>query len=235
MQKLLMPFNKCMMLCGYKNPEYTKYWGYKHYGVDISTIQGNASNDHRVLASGDGTVIDCGFDNSGGNIILIRYNDVYNHKTGKVQSLIARYMHLASINVKAGQNVSALEAIGIEGKSQTKGYHLHIEFETDINYPYHSPQVSGRDDKLTRKQGNILLHGPEDATINPSHIFYIGEGQTIVEPTYAPNWLNSEDLIIPKLDNNIYEEYKKALSELAKEKNKTASLKNDILNILKNY
>lgn len=54
MQYLVMPFTRCMMLCGYKNPEYTKYWGYPHYGVDISTIQGGASDDHRILASAKG-------------------------------------------------------------------------------------------------------------------------------------------------------------------------------------
>ena len=40
MHKLIMPFKRQMMLCGYKNAEYQKYWGYPHYGVDISTIQG---------------------------------------------------------------------------------------------------------------------------------------------------------------------------------------------------
>lgn len=27
-QKLKMPFKSQMMLCGYKNAEYKKYWGY---------------------------------------------------------------------------------------------------------------------------------------------------------------------------------------------------------------
>lgn len=199
MQKLIMPFGRQMMLCGYKNVEYTKHWGYPHYGVDISSIQGGAGADSNIYASGNGTVLACGFDNSGGNVIVVLYKDCYNHSTGKSCDLIARYMHLTTIAVAVHELVSVGQLLGAEGNTKTGDFHLHLEFDTDVNYPLHSPQVSGKDDHLTAAQGNILRKGI-DSTMNPSHILHIGEGQVIVSPTYNPAWLNQEDFNIPKLD-----------------------------------
>lgn len=208
MQKLIMPFKSQMMLCGYKNPNYKKYWKFDHYGVDISTIQGNAGTDHNIYASGDGEVISCGWDNSGGNVVIVKYPQVYNRAKHEYKDLIARYMHLKSINVKAGTKLSAGTIIGEEGKSATGDFHLHIEFDTDTKYPNYSPQVSSRDDSKTVAQGNILRHGI-DSSVNPSDIFYIGRDQKIVAPTYNPAWLNQCDFNIPKLDNySFYKVYK---------------------------
>lgn len=199
MQKLLMPFQSQMMLCGYKNPNYRKHWGYNHYGVDISTIQGGAGSNHNIYASGAGQVVACGFDNSGGNVVVVVYPDAYNHYTKKSCDLVARYMHLANITAKKGQTIRVGDVLGVEGKTQTGDYHLHIEFDTDTKWPLHSSQVSSADDKKTTAQGNILLHGPVDSTVNPSHIFHVGDGQRVVPPTYNPTWLNPEDKSIPSL------------------------------------
>lgn len=35
--------------------------------------------------------------------------------------------------------------------------------------------------------------------MNPSGLLYVGEGQVVVDPTYNPAWLNSEDFTIPVL------------------------------------
>ena len=59
-QRLLMPFAKQMMLCGYKNANYKNYWKYAHYGVDISTIQGKAGDDPIIYASRSGYLSACG-------------------------------------------------------------------------------------------------------------------------------------------------------------------------------
>lgn len=198
MQKLIMPFCSQMMLCGYKNTRYTAAHGYLHYGIDVSTIQGAAGSDHTVYASGEGKIIACGFDNSGGNVVVMVYPEAYNHKTAKYCDLVARYMHLASIAVKAGQTVRQGDVLGVEGNTQTGDYHLHLEFDTDTKWELYSPQVSSADDKKTAAQGNILKKGT-DSVVNPSYVLHLGKGQQIVKPTYNPAWLNPEDYTIPTL------------------------------------
>ena len=192
MQYLVMPFTRCMMLCGYKNPEYTKYWGYPHYGVDISTIQGGASDDHRILASGEGVVLAAGKDSRLGYGAAVLYKDVFNHQTGETVSVVGRYMHMKSMLVKQGDAVQAGTVIGEEGKEGTTDYHLHLEFDTDVTPAYGtwSPQVAGT--------GGFWKKGV-DSTINPSHLLYVGPGQSLEKPTYNPAWLNSEDFTIPAL------------------------------------
>ena len=189
MQKLIMPFKKQMMLCGYKNAEYQKYWGYPHFGVDISTIQGQGGDDPTVYASGYGVVLLAGWDAKLGGAVCVLYSDVYNHKTGEVYSVVARYMHLASVSVKTGDAVKEGSVIGIEGKEGTGDYHLHLEFDTDIKYPQYSPQVAG---STFWKKGT-------DSSVNPSYLLHVGEGQEIVEPVYNPAWLNKEDMAIPAI------------------------------------
>ena len=189
MQKLTMPFTAQMMLSGYKNAKYLAHWGYAHYGVDISTIQGNAGSDHKIYASGTGKVVLAGLDNNVGNCVAVQYDDCYNHKTGKTCSLVARYMHLASIAAKVGQAVTAGTVLGVEGNTGTTDPHLHIEFDTDCQWPAYSPQVKG---------GTVIRKGT-DSTVNPSYILHVGTGQKIVAPTYNPAWLNAEDYTIPAL------------------------------------
>lgn len=195
MQKLIMPFFRCMMLCGYKNKKYQSYWGYPHYGVDISTIQGNASDDPHILASGNGTVLAAGKDTRLGYGAAILYKDVYNHKTGEIYDVVARYMHMRSLNVSKGQKVSVGDVIGIEGKEGTGDYHLHLEFDTDVtpSYATWSPQVAGT--------GGFWKKGT-DSTVNPSYLLYIGEEQELADPTYNPEWLNTEDFNIPKIQED---------------------------------
>ena len=195
MQYLIMPFTRCMMLCGYKNPQYTKYWGYPHYGVDISTIQGGASDDHRILASGEGVVLAAGKDSRLGYGAAVLYQDVLNHHTGETISVVGRYMHMKSLLVKEGDTVQAGPVIGEEGKEGTADYHLHLEFDTDVTpaYATWSPQVAGT--------GGFWKKGV-DSTVNPSYLLYVGPGQSLEKPTYNPAWLNPEDFAIPPLQDD---------------------------------
>ena len=211
MQKLIMPFKKQMMLCGYKNPEYQKHWGYPHYGADISTIQGGAGDDPTVYASGDGIVLEAGKDSKLGYALCVLYSDAYNHKTGQSGSVVARYMHLSKLIAKAGDVVRRGAPLAVEGKEGTGDYHLHIEFDTDLAYSRYSPQVAGSD---FWKKGT-------DTTIDPSHLFYVGEGQEIVKPTYNPAWLNADDFNIPNVPvvldyKALYEEAAQKLEKIAK-------------------
>ena len=194
MQYLVLPFTRCMMLCGYKNPNYEKHWGYPHYGVDISTYQGGASDDHRILASGEGVVMAAGKDSRLGYGAAVLYKNVFNHQTRDTVSVVGRYMHMKSLSVKAGDTVQAGTVLGDEGKEGTTDYHLHLEFDADITpaYATWSPQVAGT--------GGFWKKGV-DSTVNPSHLLHIGPGQSLDDPTYNPAWLNSEDLAIPRLES----------------------------------
>lgn len=211
MQKLIMPFKRQMMLCGYKNPEYQKHWGYPHYGVDISTIQGKAGDDHVIYSSGEGTVVAVGKDNSLGWGVAVLYKNCINHKAGVAADLIARYMHMSEVYVTEGQQVAAGTPLALEGKEGTGDYHLHLEFDTDTAYPAYSPQVS---------LGHSFWKKGTDSSINPSFVLHIGEGQEVVKPTYNPAWLNDEDFAIPKLTLEpdykvLYNKAMAALSEIA--------------------
>jgi len=186
-QKLLMPFKAQMMLCGYKNEEYQKYWGYPHYGVDISAHEINS--DHNVLASGDGIVVAAARDNSLGCGIAILYKDCIS-RNGEKADLIARYMHLSAMKVSKHDVVKAGDILGLEGKEGTQDYHLHLEFDTDLIYPTYSPQVSNNH--------TFWMKGI-DTTVNPSMWLFVGDNQEIAKPTYNPAWLNPEDFNIPKI------------------------------------
>lgn len=195
MQHLVMPFTRCMMLCGYKNPQYTKHWGYLHYGVDISTHQGGASDDHRILASGEGVVVAVGKDSRLGYGAAVLYRNVFNHQTGETVSVVGRYMHMKSLLVKEGDVVQSGTVIGEEGNEGTTDYHLHLEFDTDVTpaYATWSPQVAGT--------GGFWKKGV-DSTVNPSYLLHVGPGQSLEEPTYNPAWLNPEDFVIPQLQGD---------------------------------
>ncbi len=209
MQKLLVPFKKQMLLCGYKNPEYKKYWGYQHYGTDISTIQGGAGDDHTVYASGDGTVAAAGKDNSLGWGIAVIYKDCLNHKTGEIYDLTARYMHMAECYVAVGQKVCADTALALEGKEGTEDYHLHIEFDTDTDDPLFSPQVS---------KGHSFWKKGIDTSVDPSLVMHTSGERVIVEPVYNPAWLNTEDFNIPAAVCEEAETDYRSLYEAAKSK-----------------
>jgi murein DD-endopeptidase MepM/ murein hydrolase activator NlpD len=185
LQKLILPYKSCKVVAGYKRPAYRSYWGYDHYGCDYVGV---GSLD--IIASGNGTVLTAGYDNNVGNTVCILYPDAYNHKTGKTQSLIARYMHLKSISVKVGQKLKAGDKIGVEGATGRGNWssHLHIEFDTDTKWPNYSPQVAG---------ANLIKKGV-DSTVNPSHVFHKGRGQSI--SNYGtPNYTVQDDWMLPEI------------------------------------
>lgn len=191
-QRLKMPFSGQMALCGYKNAKYQQHWGYAHYGMDLSSIQGGAGKDPTVLASGEGEVLAAGKDTRLGYGLAVLYRGAYNHKTGQTVDVVARYMHLRSIAVGLGDRVQPGTALGVEGKEGTTDYHLHLEFDTDTTpaYATWSPQVAGT--------GGFWKKGT-DTTLDPAYLLHVGSGQTMAKPTYNPEWLNPDDLTIPAL------------------------------------
>lgn len=192
MQKLRVPFKKSTMVCGYKTQRYLQAWGYQHYGIDISTYQGTTVSDHTIYASGEGVVVASGWDSKLGGALCIQYNDVYNHQTGKVQNVVARYMHMNKVLVKKGDKVSLDTPIGIEGNQGTTSYHLHMEFDTDCNYPTWTPQVS--------KGLSFWVRGT-DSTVNPSYILHADENHVLLPDNWSDGWLNDIDRNIPVIES----------------------------------
>lgn len=239
MQKLIMPFrSNQMLLCGYKHPKYKQIWNFSHYGIDISAHYGKG--DTTIIASGEGKVVACGYDNSGGNVIVVQYFEAYNENTGKYADVIARYMHLSKISVTTGQTVKHGDTLGLEGNTKTTDYHLHLEFDSDTKYPCYSPQVSSADDKKTAAQGNILRKGT-DSSLNPVYLLHITGGQTIVPTSYANSTLVSEADKNYKIiattaalsDTAGYKVlYEKALAEMQAEKNKYDALVSGIKELI---
>lgn len=177
-----------MILTGYKTAQYKKSWGYPHYGIDISSIQGGqTTKDNMIRASGDGMVMWCRYDvptggaKSLGWAIAIKYDNCIS-RDGKVSDLIVRYMHsqyyidqygvthdgyykdsngrrILGEKIIAGRIVKAGEPIAMEGKVGTADYHVHFEMDTDTNYPEYTPQVSA---------GHSGWPQGRDSTVNPS-------------------------------------------------------------------
>ena len=154
--------------------------------------QGGAGEDDTVYASGAGKVVATGWDSKLGGAVCVQYDDVYNHKTGETISVIARYMHLKSVSVKTGDMVTLDTPLGVEGKEGTGDYHLHLEFDADLKYPKWTPQVSS---------GLSFWVRGVDSTINPSYLLHQDDFHVLVEPTYNPEWLNSEDFTIPFVED----------------------------------
>ena len=179
-QKLILPVDKMQMTAAYKNAKYREYWGFGHYGVDCIHTQ----KLRNVHALGDGEVIACGMDGSVptgsssrlGNCIVIVYKDVIcNDST--VRDLACRMFHFDSIAVKKGDKVKAGQTIGVYGNTgaSTSGPHLHIEFDTDIEYPCHAVGI--------KASGNVIKQGTTDST---------------------GGWTGADDVDIPKADEHCH-------------------------------
>ena len=160
-QKLILPINKARITAGYKNTNYRKQFGYTHYGIDMTD---QARSDRTLYASGEGKVTHCGSHPTGGNVIVIVYDDCQ-LTDGRVRDLAVRYFHLDRIDVKVGQKVNKDTVIGLYGNTgSSNGAHLHIEIDTDVKYPNYTPQTS--------RSNNVLKSGT-DSTINPTLALYV--------------------------------------------------------------
>ena len=140
-QKLILPINNTRVTASWKTNSYSTRFGMIHYGVDMVSSAGSTV----LYASGNGTVLNCGYDNILGNMVVIKYPNSYNRITGKTQDVICRMWHMASITVKKGQSVTKDTKLGLYGNTgqYSTGAHLHIEFDTDVVNPYYTPTLSG--------------------------------------------------------------------------------------------
>lgn len=159
-QKLILPINNTRITAGYKNPNYKKEFGYNHYGMDLTDKD---RKDTTIWGSGVGEVVEAGWSDSGGNVVVIAYKNC-ELPNGSVKDLVMRYYHLDSIKVSKGQKITKDTRIGVYGNTgASSGAHLHIEIDTDTKYPCHTPQIS--------KNSGILKSGT-DSTLNPANVLW---------------------------------------------------------------
>lgn len=192
-QRLILPYRRAMIIAGYKTEIYRREWGFNHYGIDISSVQGVNQKDHTIRASGDGQVVWCKKDEpkagrSLGWAVAIRYNGCIG-RDGGVSDLIARYMHSPLVYVKQGDYVHLDDPIAVEGMEGTGSYHLHFELDTDCKYPQYSPQVA---------TGHTGWKKGTDTTLNPSLWLWVDAGH-VQEPYNFGNrnWINTVDSNLP--------------------------------------
>ena len=174
-QKLIHPFEKQYYTVGYKDdaPAYPVRYSYgPHYAVDMYAV-GNIT----VKAAGSGEILGTKTFKSLGNVLAVRYNNVINRSGKNIGSIVVRYCHLAKF-LKTSGAVSKGEAIAIEGatgngaKNANGGdaIHLHMEFDTDIDYPLMTPTEGGG----------------VDSTIDPLAVLYKSKDQTVIPDCDPP-------------------------------------------------
>ena len=174
-QKLIHPFETQYYTVGYKDeaPAYPVRYSYgPHYAVDMYAV-----GDATVKAMGNGVILGTKTFTSLGNVLAVRYDSVLNRNRKNIGSIVVRYCHLAKY-IKTSGKVLRGEAIAVEGATgkgakNAEGkdvVHLHMEFDTDTDYPLMTPTEGGG----------------VDSTINPLDVLYKSEGQTVIPDCDPP-------------------------------------------------
>lgn len=178
-QKLILPINQCRVTASYKNPNYQRDFGYRHYGCDFTDLN---KKDKTIWASGNGTVVETGWSDSCGNVVIVVYPSC-ELASGKVMDLTVRYYHLEKILAKKGQKVTKDTRLGYYGSTgASTGDHLHFEVDTDCDYYNYTPQIG--------KNSGILRSGI-DTTLNPLDCIWIKP----TKPDYQSFHLSGYDTV----------------------------------------
>ncbi|MEG0853588.1 MAG: M23 family metallopeptidase [Angelakisella sp.] len=194
-QRLILPIDDCQLNAGYKSAAYLKQWGYGHYGGDFISV-----SKYRVLRGmGNGRVVACGMDGATpaqkmGNSTVIVFDDV-ELNDGRVLDLACRMFHQEKIAVKVGQEVTPATILGEYGNTgaSSTGPHLHIEFDTDTQYPQYAYGI--------KSSGQVIKKGSKDTTIDPCKVFWLAPSQSLTAPAewIAEGWMTREQLQLPTL------------------------------------
>ena len=209
--KAIMPINHARITAGYLNEAYRRKFGFAHYGTDFVQQWGN---DRTIYAPFPMKILAVGRDRLMGNVIVAESLDkieIHNGKFKGERKLIVRMAHLASYNVKKGEVVRPEDkSIGRYGNTsgivRNMAAHLHIEFDTDLKYPFHTPTLAG--------DGNIWKAGVRTAsklsTVNPMDVLKVdtkgkfGGKQTFtIAKSALPFTHSSEDRVTLALDGSV--------------------------------
>lgn len=177
-QKLILPINKCRLTASKGSKAYESKYGFRHYGVDMIS----ATGDTTVFGSGNGTCLASGYDSLFGNTVIVKYENVYNHETGKTCDVVFRYYHGGSLKVKVGQKVTkdtVLMTYGSTGK-YVSGAHLHITADTDTKYYAYEPGLAS--------SGTIIKKGNASTVFNPMEVLH----KKVSAPDYQSIELSDE-------------------------------------------
>lgn len=175
-QKLALPINNCTITAMYKddsNPAYKHEWDPGgHFGLDM------VGSPNPFYASGDGKVVGVGGTSTSGVgfWVAIKYDNVFKWSMtstalSTVSSIIMRYFHLAQKPaLSVGQSVTMDTKIGTYGKTGalSMAAHLHIEVDTDVNYPTYTPTLTGAAGGLSAG-----IRGSGDTTFDPCSILFV--------------------------------------------------------------
>lgn len=121
-----------------------------HEGMDFSAPIGTP-----VYATGNGTVVEAGWQSGYGNTVEIDHG--YNYRT--------RFAHLSKINVHKGQKVERGETIGLVGNTgKSTGPHLHYEVrlrgvpQNPVNYYFYDLTPEEYDEMIRQAEnaGHVM-------------------------------------------------------------------------------
>ena len=194
-QLLVLPIDDCKLNAGYKSGKYREVYKINHYGWDLGSVSGNRP----LQGMGRGVVVAAGMDGANtkdrlGNCLVLVYPKVL-CRDGKVRDLSCRMFHLANIAVKAGQEITSETILGQYGATGNPAYcsgpHLHIEFDTDTQYPAYAYGVAG---------GKIIKRGTVDSSLSPSQVFCLGAGQKLDlnQNWVSQGWMTAAEAKLPQ-------------------------------------
>lgn len=141
----------------------------RHLGDDLNGIGGgNSDLGDPVHAAGAGRVIYAGIPGEDwGNMILIAHRLPEGDELGPVVQTV--YAHLASMNVRTGQDVRRGEVIGTVGTAKSAPL-AHLHFEVRVG-PYVNPGQGYADTALNRVSPEKFIQARRGAgatTLNPA-------------------------------------------------------------------
>jgi murein DD-endopeptidase MepM/ murein hydrolase activator NlpD len=119
-----LPYENCYVTSEFGSTDVSIRSG-AHQGIDMSAPGAN-SKDYYVQAALAGEVIDCGYNSSKGNYVVI-YHGYYEPKGKEIRTT---YMHLRRINedVEVGVKMKAGKILGVMGTTgNSTGTHLHFQ------------------------------------------------------------------------------------------------------------
>lgn len=191
-QKLKLPINGVNIISASRttdpNSSYAdSYNGSFHYGADIA-----CGNGTELKGLGSGTVVGKGYNAKEGNFISVKYQNCIPVDAGNNKDLIVRYFHMNSVSADIDDSVTTSTLLGKSGNTGawSGGYHVHVEVDTDTEYPNYTPSLQN-----SNNNGGGLYKGT-DSCENPFDWFFTYSGQS--KSRYSGSdetWVFSEDMV----------------------------------------
>lgn len=196
-QRLIMPINGGILKIGCLSSAYRRYVSDKGWGSSENNygycITGTGTANRTVWGSGNGKVVEAGWDENLGWVAVVHYDACQQYdnavtglpgKDTHHNGIIMRYFHMGSVKVSKGQRITKdniIGTIGQTGKQNLFDYdRVFIELDTDINYPTWSPYLlkysMGAGDRIkkgissTFLQPWSILHKKESAPDNQTFV-----------------------------------------------------------------